>query len=274
MTDYDASAHLSIPVKQNVVDPKKPLRQVWITGRRTIVMVAFYLMAVGLAIGHHLAYQHLDGKAVMNSQRWTNRFATAVAFAFKTCLTVSVGLAFQEALWAVVRQRFFKIGSLDKLFTVQSNPLSFLCWEAIIHGFSPLFLAGISWLLPIAVVFTPGTLTVRSSTMLSIQPCSPPIRINASDGMMWVDGCTSGGMNEGTCAGSGFGTIGLTLQKLSAQVITGGAVINAMVIPPLLDTLNYSYTINFDGPALKCEKQPFTSIQISYYLSYLAYEVK
>ena len=47
-----------------------------------------------------------------------------------------------------------------------------------------------------------------------------------------------------------------------------------MVIPPLLDTLNYSYTINFDGPALKCEKQPFTSIQISYYLSYLAYEVK
>jgi hypothetical protein len=110
--------------------------------------------------------------------------------------------------------------------------------------------------------------------MLSFQPCSPPIRIDASDGMMWVDGCTSGGMNEGTCAGSGFGVIGSTLQKLSAQVITGGAAINTMVIPPLLDTLNYTYTINFDGPALKCEKQPFTSIQISYYLSYLAYEVK
>jgi hypothetical protein len=240
-----------------------------------MLMVAFYLFAAGLAVAHHLFYQHLDGKAVKGSQRWTNRFATAVAFAFKTSLTVSVSLAFQEALWAAVRQRFFKIGSLDKMFTVQSNPLSFFCWEGIVHGFMPLILAGIAWIVPIAVIFTPGALSVVSSSTLSYQPCSSPTSIDAGDGMMWVDACTTNNLPEATCAGEGtstYGGIGFPLQKLAVQVVTGG-IVNTMVTSPLPDTSNYSYAITFNGPALKCEEQPLSTAQISDYLFYYAYQV-
>jgi hypothetical protein len=237
-----------------------------------MLMVAFYLFAAGLAIAHHLFYQHLDGKAVKGSQRWTNRFATAIAFAFKTSLTVSVSLAFQEALWAAVRQRFFKIGSLDKLFTVQSNPLSFFCWEGIIHGFMPLILAGIAWIVPIAVIFTPGALTVISSATHSDQLCSPPTAIN--DRMMWIPNCTTStaGGNPGPCNQS-YSGISPSLEKVAAQVVTGGIVRN-IAISPLSPTSHYSYTIIFDGPALKCEEQPQSTILISDNLYYYAYQVK
>jgi hypothetical protein len=102
----------------------------------------------------------------------------------------------------------------------------------------------------------------------------PPIKIDASDGTMWVDSCTNNGI-KGLCGGvTMFGAISLILQKLSAQVVTGRVAINVMVMPLLLDTSNYSYTINFDGPALQCEDQPSALIQISDYLSYYAYQVK
>jgi hypothetical protein len=256
-------------VKPDKMDPKTPLRRVvW---RSSMLMVAFYLLAVGLAIAHHLVYQHLDGKAVKGSQRWISRFATALAFAFKTALTISISLAFQEALWAAVRRRFFRIESLDKLFTVQSNPLSFFCWEGIVHGSAPLILAGIAWIVPIAVIFTPGALSIIPSTTHSYQLCLPPTSIN--DRMMWVPNCTTntGGANQGLCNQS-YSGISSSLQNLAAQVVTGGIVKN-MVTTPLSGTSNYSYTITFNGPALKCEEQPLAAAQMVDYLFYYAYQV-
>ncbi|KIM71133.1 hypothetical protein PILCRDRAFT_830526 [Piloderma croceum F 1598] len=101
---YITYDYLAIPqraIKRNEVVPKRrPLSHaVWVTGRKAIVMTIFTL----LAITHHLVYQYLQGKPhVKSSQRWTSRFATAMFFAFKSCLTLSVGLSFQEALWATV----------------------------------------------------------------------------------------------------------------------------------------------------------------------------
>jgi hypothetical protein len=260
-------------VKPDKMDPKTPLRRVvW---RSSMLMVAFYLLAVGLAIAHHLVYQHLDGKAVKGSQRWISRFATALAFAFKTALTISISLAFQEALWAAVRRRFFRIESLDKLFTVQSNPLSFFCWEGIVHGSAPLILAGIAWIVPIAVIFTPGALSIIPSTTHSYQLCSPPISIDNQYGVMWLGPCTTNGLSGATCAGEGTSTysgLSLLLEKLVIQVVTGG-ILKDIATPPLPDTSNYSYTITFDGPALKCEEQPLSTTQISDNLYYNAYQV-
>ncbi|KIM91409.1 hypothetical protein PILCRDRAFT_762890 [Piloderma croceum F 1598] len=246
---YDHLAISQSTVKQNEVVPqRRPLwHVVWVTGRKAIFMIIFTLLAIGLAVTHHLVYQYLEGKPpVKFSQRWTSRFATAIAFAFKSCLTVSVGLAFQEALWAAVRQRFFKIGSLDKLFTVQSNPLSFFCWDAITHGFLPMALAGIAWILPIAVIFTPGTLTVISSITQSFQPCFPPTSISES-----INTITSSAGPMST-----VGSITPLLRNLAAQVVSGGSVVNIMTMPPLPDASNYSYTISFLGPALRCIEQP------------------
>jgi hypothetical protein len=232
-------------------------------------MIIFTLLAIGLAVTHHLVYQHLEGKPpVKFSQRRTSRFATAMAFAFKSCLTVSVGLAFQEALWAAVRQRFFKIGSLDKLFTIQSNPLSFFCWEAIIHGFLPMVLAGIAWILPIAVIFTPGTLTVVPTITESFQPCSPPTSIPEAAGVMWQGQqvCYSYGCQ------SQYYDVAVPLHRLASLVITGGFITNSMLMTPFPDASNYSYTISFNGPALQCVEQPLPPLDPK--ILYTAHQVK
>jgi len=267
---YITYDHLAIPqsaVKQNEVVPqRRPLwHVVWVTGRKAIFMIIFTLLAIGLAVTHHLVNQYLEGKPPAKfSQKWTSRFATAIAFAFKSCLTVSVGLAFQEALWAAVRQRFFKIGSLDKLFTVQSNPLSFFCWDVITHGFLPMALAGIAWILPIAVIFTPGTLTVISSTTQSFQPCFPPTSIFGAIDLM--------GPPSSAFPFSVGGNVALPLHKLATQVVLGGLIVKTMRMPPLPDASNYSYTISFHGPALQCAERP---LRLAYTrMFYSAHQVK
>lgn len=252
-------------VEQHLDLLNRPLRHaVWETSRTAVLMVAFYLLGAGLAVTHHFVYRHFDGKAVADTQRWINLFATAIAFAIKTCLTVSIGLAFQETLWAAVRRNFIKVESLDRLFSAQSNPLSFFSWDAVTHAFLPFTLAAVAWILPFVAVFTPGTLTVTPSAVHSLQPCSPPSNINMQS--MFTLACSAGGFCEGYSSPSPL------LERIAAQVITGGKSVNSIIKPLLPNTLNYSYAVIFAGPALQCSDQLLPPAERTRYLYWNASE--
>jgi hypothetical protein len=64
--------------------------------------------------------------------------------------------------------------------------------------------------------------------------------------MMWIP----------SLAVPSYGSVALPLRKLAAQVVSGALIVNTMIIPPLPDASNYSYTISFHGPALRCAERP------------------
>ena len=67
-----------------------------------------------------------------------------------------------------------KIGSLDKLFTVQSNPPNFFSIDAFKTASHALVLAAVAWIIPVIAVLTPGTLGVDNLTTQSALSCQVP----------------------------------------------------------------------------------------------------
>ena len=99
------------------------------------------------------------------TQDWAIRIGTAFAFLFKTVLVAVVGISYAQAFWFFVRRRFIEIGSVDKLFRILYDPMSFFDPRLIRRATLLLVLAAVSWFLPISAVFAPGILTGSYATL-------------------------------------------------------------------------------------------------------------
>lgn len=143
----------------------------WRTSRATYTTM-LGLLSIGLltAIGHHRFYSYLNNRQVEDSvpQAWAIRIGNAFAYLFKTALVASVAVAYAQGFWFFVRRKSLAIGSLDKYFGVLYNPLSFFNTDLLQQTTLLFGLAMVSWLLPLAAVLSPGTLTGYS--LLSVKP--------------------------------------------------------------------------------------------------------
>lgn len=74
----------------------------------------------------------------------------------------AVGIAFTQHLWNVLRRRTLAIGRIEQLFSIRSNPTQ-LTKLRLVSNAPMLFLMGLFiWLVPIALIYPPSALTVRS----------------------------------------------------------------------------------------------------------------
>jgi hypothetical protein len=100
---------------------------------------------------------------------------------FKACLVASVGLSFAQHLWKVFRQKLLRISQIEQLFHIRSNPIE-LTKAKIVKDAPFLFLMAVFvWLLPLAVIYPPSSLTVTSrpysemrDLSLSVMNLPPP----------------------------------------------------------------------------------------------------
>lgn len=125
-------------------------------------MALFVIFGILLALGHHLYYASLNGTTAGSAsrQQWPIRFGTAFAYLVTSCLNAAVGLAFTQQLWRSVRQKWFSIASLDKMFGITTDPTSFRSWQVLSRAKVVTFLALVAWVLPFAGIIPPATLTV------------------------------------------------------------------------------------------------------------------
>ncbi|TLD20766.1 hypothetical protein PspLS_08551 [Pyricularia sp. CBS 133598] len=91
------------------------------------IILLFFVIGVGAAVGHHLYYRSLHGREVSSEQeqQWAIRIGTGLAFSAKVALVASVVLAYTQRLWVTVRKRSFKLQNLDDAFSLPNSPLSF-----------------------------------------------------------------------------------------------------------------------------------------------------
>ena len=150
-------------------------------------MLGLLLIGLLAAIGHHCFYSYLNNRQIDDSlsQTWASRIGNAFAYLFKSALVAAVAVAYAQGFWFFVRRKSLEIGSLDKYFGVLYNPLSFFNTDLLRNTTLLFGLATVSWLLPLAAVFAPGTLTGysqlsdKSNRVQCRRPSNPYLQMSA-----------------------------------------------------------------------------------------------
>ncbi|KAH7128842.1 hypothetical protein EDB81DRAFT_662048 [Dactylonectria macrodidyma] len=127
------------------------------------LMILFYSIAMGAALGHHVLCQAIEGQTPTR-QDWILRAGTALATLCKIFLTSSVGIAFTQIIWKIARERLLTISSLDTLFSATRTPWALVNGELLLQAKVALLLATVVWFTPLIPVLAPGSLTVSLKT--------------------------------------------------------------------------------------------------------------
>lgn len=111
------------------------------------LMLLGILAGVGFGVGHHAYYQSYNNTIVQSTsqQQWAIRIGTGLAFLTKTAFTVVVGIAFSQYLWVVVRMNAQPLQSLNTMFAMTTDPMSFFNRHVLAHAKLLTIIGIISW---------------------------------------------------------------------------------------------------------------------------------
>ncbi|POS75951.1 hypothetical protein DHEL01_v205650 [Diaporthe helianthi] len=209
--------------------------------RAPALMVGLFAVGIMLSIGHHFYYQSLDGTIVTSDtrQEWALRAGTAFAFLTHSSLVASAGTAYAQRLWVTVKRKQFRLGALDRMFSLQSSLFSFLSWEVLSRAKLLCLLGLCLWCLPIASVITPATLSVVSGSITDIRTMNVPYPDYTIDtAVNWANF-------------EGVGNLGGPTPEVSR--ITAATLTSMAVLPLTAPHPNSSYSLEYYGPSFKCQ---------------------
>lgn len=121
------------------LDPKPPIKfpsldqkfVKWeISWDSSAAVVAPTCAGIALAVGHHLYYS-LDGTPAGSTsrQQWALRYGSALAFLVVALLKTACDAAYHQHIWTLVKREALSLRSLDALFSLTTDPISFLSLE-------------------------------------------------------------------------------------------------------------------------------------------------
>ncbi|KAF1849050.1 uncharacterized protein K460DRAFT_415486 [Cucurbitaria berberidis CBS 394.84] len=195
-------------------------------------MVGLLCLGGALALGHHFFYRSLQGTRTPDnySQQLNTAYGTAFAFLAKASLIGAISSAYTQHMWFDFRTKFTKISTIDSKFTALSNIFSLLDPQFLWKSKIGVILALFSWLLPLAAIVTPATLSVRTTQSSNITMLPVPKADFASFPV--------------PVAGNALNP---SLDRLSRLVSSG------MQIPPVSAFIpDATYSLEFLGPSLRC----------------------
>src|ERR1700761_4792656 len=132
--------------------------------RAPAIMIASLLLGLAFAVAHDRFYQSFDHKPVGSGfqQKVIVSAGTAFAFVVKMFFTIAAGTVFAQQLWLSLRNRPESLNDMDSVFDVLNNVL-YLGKVTLWAKHTRLaIIAIVTWCIPIAAVFTPGTIHVQA----------------------------------------------------------------------------------------------------------------
>ncbi|KAF2265818.1 hypothetical protein CC78DRAFT_176879 [Lojkania enalia] len=141
------------------------------------IIAALFVAGLIGALGHHFFYKHLDGRPAENQLKMI-RYGTALAFFVKSTLVGTIILCYRQRIWHTFRKKAMTINAIDGLFAVTEDPSQFVNWEMIRNGKLATFMAACSWLIPIASVLSPASLTAEVRTTYNETQCPAVAALN------------------------------------------------------------------------------------------------
>ncbi|OQV00592.1 hypothetical protein CLAIMM_06069 [Cladophialophora immunda] len=225
----------TLPSKREVLPPS-------IDWRGPIVMFLCFLGAVTFAVGHHVLNLKLQGRAVAEvsvDQQWVSRAGNALAYLVKVLLVLADGIAYFQCVWHHARGRPTKLSQFDSMFGALDNVLEFRHLSFWFRR--PLLLLGVVvvWLIPLAAIITPGTISVVSAsetepTTITVQQreygkTSYGAAVEADNGTVFYGGARS------------------YLKGPTLAMLAETEILSVGTFPT-----NLTWSMGFFGPAISC----------------------
>ncbi|KAJ4366072.1 hypothetical protein N0V95_000299 [Ascochyta clinopodiicola] len=107
------------------------------------------------------------------------RYGTAMAFFTKSMLVSTVIVCYRQRIWHTLRSKAMTINGIDGLFSATEDPtMFFLNWEMVRNGKLATLMAICSWLIPIASVLSPASLTSQPRPTNTTTTCPAVATLN------------------------------------------------------------------------------------------------
>jgi hypothetical protein len=187
---------------------------------------------------------------------------------FKASLLGSVGICAVQYLWRVLRGQPIPVSKVESLFQLRHNPLELFSGYTLMSV--SFLVAAYTWLVPLATIYPPGALTVKSTAFRhtdSVKMSVPELQFDSRFNPLHPENISRlavfAGVDleeDGNIDRTGTGTVQVSsnlqpmqaqgfLQRLSRSVIAAGET-----MPKLPETLgeNSTYILEFMGPQLSC----------------------
>ncbi|KAK5701737.1 hypothetical protein LTR97_004555 [Elasticomyces elasticus] len=227
------------------------------------IMLASFTCGVLLAVGHHIFYASLRGKPIPTEpyrpfrgasfpqQQFNTSVGTAFAFFIRIFLSIAAGTAYTQIFWSSIKGVKKQSPTLAELDWASAGLQNVFGVFNLKHGRGyPMLvvMAIIFWCVPIATIFTPGTLSVESAS----------VRSPWNDSMARVPQYDFATMNlaaplTNTAAEAGvddweYQGPSQPLQHVALAVMGGGSILP--IDPPCRSNMSWSQDVW--GPALTC----------------------
>ncbi|KAH8685694.1 hypothetical protein BGZ60DRAFT_522978 [Tricladium varicosporioides] len=217
--------------------------------RTPVIMITWAVAGCIFSVGHHFYYDRLDGSiaGTPNQQNWALRFGTAFSFLTIALLKASCDAAYKQYIWTLFKRKSYSLDTLDKLFALTTDIFAFVSWELISKAKLAVFLALTSWLMALAGITPPATLSVgpgfRNQTIVT---SLASINWNAKGftNILGYNGHTSSEVRQ--------------ISSSSAQSMS--------IIPITPPNGNSTFYTQFYGPTVQCS--PANSSQIPIFDEY------
>lgn len=142
------------------------------------IMIALFITGAGAAVGHHFFYMSLEDKP-STDQLTMVRYGTALAFFVKSALVGSIVMCYRQRIWHTFRTRALTIAGIDGLFSATEDPTQFFYnWEMMVNAKIATAMAICGWLIPIASVLSPASLTSEITIRKNATTCPAVATLN------------------------------------------------------------------------------------------------
>jgi hypothetical protein len=226
----------------------------------TVIILAF-IAGLAFAISHHVFYLNLDGQPVDNHlfDQQTNLAAGhTFAFLVRACLCVAIGISYWQVFWGMLLRDTFAISHVDALAGSLGSILDMVNFGAMMNRPALVVLALLSWLIPLASILPPATLSVQTTMATEFAYLHMPVprfvytmastydQFNAPGVVMLPDGSTTE-MGAGTQV-----TYYTRPTRHLSRLVTSTAFRGAL---PFQQTFhpNSTYNLTFTAPSMQCQ---------------------
>jgi hypothetical protein len=169
-------------------------------------------------------------------------------------LVISVGASYWQVFWGTMLHGTFAISQIDALAGMLGSIVDLLNFKASTTRPILIALALLSWMVPLASILPPATLSAQSTTRTGLSyPLVPVPQFDGTSMAILPTNFLAPGLVNGNPVGDSMAdTQYLRPSRQLSRLVTAtayrGAIPNHQAPYP-----NSTYTLNFPAPAVKCE---------------------
>lgn len=221
----------------------------------TTIIVSF-LVALATAVSHHTVYIHLDQTRVSDNirkQQGIGAVGIALAFLFRASLTIGLVTTYYQSFWWFVRRRTLDFATIDSLAGFTSSVFDLLNYRAIAFRPTLALLALLIWLIPLASIVPPTTLSIGHSTVATTSLEYPyTVNYQAETLAKYSNGYVTNEISRQTWQDDAYSWYGQPSDQLLST--TTATAFQGAVPQVQGDHANATYTIEFNGPSVQCQR--------------------